>query len=139
MRILTNLSKSELNQLTNQPTAKALIEKTENEGIYIPEGDVEGAKAFVEMRKSQKHTDSLQISDEGMTALEKNTKPKDDSSQEEKIKEKISELKRELSELKSKSANSEKEKAIKEVKVNALTQQITMLNLRLIKSQETNS
>ena len=36
MRILTNVSKSELDHLTGQPTAKALIEKVETEGIYIP-------------------------------------------------------------------------------------------------------
>ena len=39
MRILTNVSKAELDYLTNQPTAKALIEKVETEGVYIPEGD----------------------------------------------------------------------------------------------------
>lgn len=139
MRILTNISKSELNHLTNQPTAKAMVEKVKNEGIYIPEGDVEGAKAFVEMRNSQKQKDSLQISNEGMAVLEKNNKPREDSSQEEQIKEKISELKKELAEIKSKSANSEKEKAIKDAKANALTQQITMLNMRLVQSQKNNS
>ena len=33
-----NVSKAELDYLTNQPTAKALIEKVETEGVYIPEG-----------------------------------------------------------------------------------------------------
>ena len=37
MRILTNLSKAELDYLTNQPTAKAMIDKVKKEGIYIPE------------------------------------------------------------------------------------------------------
>ena len=34
MRILTNLSKAELDYLTNQPTAKAMIDKVKKEGIY---------------------------------------------------------------------------------------------------------
>ena len=38
MRILTNVSKAELAYLTNQPTAKAMIEKVKTEGIYIAEG-----------------------------------------------------------------------------------------------------
>lgn len=47
MRILTNLSKAELNQLTSQPTAKAMIEKVRSEGIYIPQGDAKAAAQFV--------------------------------------------------------------------------------------------
>ncbi len=43
MRILTNISKAELNYLANQPTAKAMIEKVKTEGIYIAEGDAQGA------------------------------------------------------------------------------------------------
>ena len=43
MRILTNVSKAELDHLVNQPTAKAMIDKVKSEGIYIPEGDVQGA------------------------------------------------------------------------------------------------
>ena len=50
MRILTNVSKAELDYLTSQPTAKALIEKVNTEGIYIPEGDAKGAAEFVAMR-----------------------------------------------------------------------------------------
>lgn len=42
MRILTNVSKAESNNLVNQPTAKAMIEKVKTEGIYIPEGDAHG-------------------------------------------------------------------------------------------------
>lgn len=69
MRILTNLSKAELNQLTTQPTAKALIEKVNSEGIYIPEGDAKAAAQFVAQRQSEKRADSFEISDRGLTAL----------------------------------------------------------------------
>ena len=71
MRILTNVSKAELDYLTNQPTAKAMIEKVKTEGIYIPEGDAQGAAEFVAMRNNQKQEAYLQISDEGMEALKK--------------------------------------------------------------------
>jgi len=54
MRILTNVSKAELDYLTTQPTAREMIDKVKNEGIYIPEGDVQAATDFVEMRNSQK-------------------------------------------------------------------------------------
>ena len=69
MRILTNLSKAELNQLTSQPTAKAMIEKVKSEGIYIPEGDAKAAAQFTAQRQSEKRGDSLEISDKGLTAL----------------------------------------------------------------------
>ena len=69
MRILTNVSKAELDHLVNQPTAKAMIDKVKSEGIYIPEGDAQGAAEFVAMRKQQKQDASLQISDEGLAAL----------------------------------------------------------------------
>ena len=69
MRILTNLSKAELNQLTTQPTAKALIEKVNSEGVYIPEGDAKAAAQFVAQRQSEKRSDSFEISDRGLTAL----------------------------------------------------------------------
>ena len=69
MRILTNLSKAELNQLTTQPTAKAMIEKVESEGIYIPEGDAKAAAQFVAQRQNEKRADSSEISDKGLTAL----------------------------------------------------------------------
>ena len=69
MRILTNLSKAELNQLTSQPTAKAMIEKMKSEGVYIPEGDAKAATQFTAQRQSEKRGDSLEISDKGLTAL----------------------------------------------------------------------
>lgn len=61
MRILTNISKAELNYLVNQPTAKALIQKVKREGIYIPAGDVQGARAFVSMRNRQKQNTSATV------------------------------------------------------------------------------
>ena len=91
MRILTNVSKSELDHLTGQPTAKALIEKVETEGIYIPEGDANAAAEFLAMRESRKQ-DTLDISGEGRASLEKELKEKERSSQEEQIKKKIAEL-----------------------------------------------
>ena len=139
MRILTNVSKAELDYLTNQPTAKALIEKVETEGVYIPEGDVNSASEFVAMRNSQKQEAYLQISDEGMAAFKKEKEAKENTSQEDKIKEKIAELKKELAEIKAQSASSEKAKANQEKKVNAIEQQISMLSMQLIQLQKLNS
>lgn len=139
MRILTNLSKAELDYLTNQPTAKAMIDKVKKEGIYIAEGDVEGAKDFVEMRNNQKQEDNLNISPEGMTALKKDNEVKEKTSQEEQIKERIAELKKELSEIKSQQVSSEKAKETQEQKIKAITQQISMLSMQLIQVQKANS
>ena len=71
MRILTNISKAELDHLANQPTAKAMIEKVKTEGIYIPEGDAQAAADFVAMRDAQKREDTLHISDEGRASMQK--------------------------------------------------------------------
>lgn len=139
MRILTNMTKAELDYLTNQPTAKALIEKVEKDGIYIAEGDVEGAREFVAMRNSQKQEDNLDISPEGMNALKKDIEVNQKTSQEEQIKEKIAELKKELAEIKAQQANSEQAKEVQEKKVNSITQQISMLSMQLIQLQKTNS
>ena len=139
MRILTNVSKAELDYLTNQPTAKAMIEKVKTEGIYIPEGDAQGAAEFVAMRNSQKQEAYLQISDEGMVALKKEKEAKENTSQEDKIKEKIAELKKELAEVKAQSVSSEKAKENQEKKANAIEQQISMLSMQLIQVQKANS
>ena len=98
MRILTNVSKTELDYLANQPTARAMIEKVKSEGVYIPEGDVQAAAEFAAMRKQQKQEASLQISDEGMAALKKQSeanekKVKEGGSQEDHIREQIARLK----------------------------------------------
>lgn len=71
MQILKKVSKAELDYLTSQPTAKALIEKNKAEAINIAKGDVKGAAAFVASRKREKQEDALEISDAGLAALKK--------------------------------------------------------------------
>ena len=71
MQILKNVSKAELDYLTSQPTAKAMIEKNKAEAINIAKGDAKGAAAFVASRKREKQEDALQISDAGLAALKK--------------------------------------------------------------------
>ena len=71
MQILTNISKAELTYLTNQPTAKAMIEKNKAEAINIPKGDAQKAAEFVAKRMAEKNQDSVQISSEGLAALQK--------------------------------------------------------------------
>ena len=144
MRILTNVSKSELDHLVNQPTAKAMIDKVKSEGIYIPEGDAQGATEFVAMRNQQKQETSLQISNEGIEALKKMSeenekKAKEGNSQEDQIKEQIEKLRKELAEIKAKQASSEKAKKALESKANAITQQISMLSMQLIQIQKENN
>ena len=144
MRILTNVSKAELDYLANQPTAKAMIEKVKNEGIYIPEGDAQGAAEFVAMRKQQKQEDSLQISNEGLAALKKQSeenekKAKEGTSEEHRIKEEIEKLKKELAEIQAKQKKSEQAKKALEGKANAITQQISALSMQLIQVQKMNS
>ena len=69
MQILTNISKAELDYLTSQPTAKALIEKNKAYAINIAKGDTKGALEFVASRQSVKQEDVVQISDAGLAAL----------------------------------------------------------------------
>ena len=144
MRILTNVSKAELDHLVNQPTAKAMIDKVKSEGIYIPEGDAQGAAEFVAMRKQQKEDASLQISDEGLAALKKQTeenekKAKESTSEEDRIKEEIEKLKNELAEIKTKNASSEKTEETLENKAKMITQQISVLSMQLIQIQKNKS
>lgn len=144
MRILTNVSKAELDHLVNQPTAKAMIDKVKSEGIYIPEGDAQGAAEFVAMRKQQKQDASLQISDEGLAALKKQTeenekKAKESTSEEDRIKEEIEKLKNELAEIKTKNASSEKTEETLENKAKMITQQISVLSMQLIQIQKNKS
>ena len=144
MRILTNVPKAELDYLANQPTAKAMIEKVKSEGIYIPEGDAQGAAEFVAMRKQQKQEDSLQISNEGLAALKKQSeesekKTKEGTSEEDRIKEEIEKLKKELAEIQAKQKKSEQAKKALEGKANAITQQISALSMQLIQVQKMNS
>ena len=105
MRILTDVSKAELDYLTSQPTAKAMIEKVKTEGKYIAEDDAQGAAAFVASRKQQRQESALSISEEGMAALkkdkeakaEKTTTDTDSVDKEiERLKEKKAELEQKL-------------------------------------------
>lgn len=144
MRILTNVSKSELDHLVNQPTAKAMIDKVKNEGIYIQEGDAQGAAEFVAMRNQQKQEASLQISDEGLAALKKQTeenetKAKEGNTEEDRIKEEIEKLKKELAEIKSKKASTEKAQEMLDNKAKAISQQISALGMQLIQIQKMNN
>lgn len=146
MRILTNVSKAELDYLTTQPTAKKMIEKVKAEGIFIPEGDAAAAADFVAMRNRQKQEASLKISDEGMAALKKDNEAKETQvtsekkdSREDQIREKIAELKKELSELKSKHPTDEKAKEALKQKKNAIMQQIDTLTMQLLQIQKRNS
>ncbi len=139
MRILTNVTKAELDYLTSQPTAKAMIEKVQTEGISISEGDTQGAAEFVTMRNRQQQDAYLQISEEGMARLEKANAAKENTSQEDHIKEKIAALRKALVKLKAKPASSEKAKLAREKKADALMQQISILNMQLLQLQEANS
>ena len=144
MRILTDISKAELEYLTAQPTAKEMIQKVKSEGVYIAEGDAQGAANFVAMRKQQKQDALLQISDEGLAALKKHNeengkKANVDTNNEDQIKEKISKLQKELAEIKSKQATSEEMKKMLDNKANAITQQISALSMQLIQIRKINS
>ena len=136
MRILTNVSKAELDHITNQPTAKAMIEKVKTEGIYIPEGDAQAAAEFTAIRESRKRADSLDLSDGGKAALEKDIEAKEKQSRQEQIKKKISELEKELSGLNGQNAEN---KAEQSKKANAIMQQIAMLSMQLIQLQKNDS
>ncbi|MBE6845663.1 MAG: hypothetical protein E7508_08160 [Ruminococcus sp.] len=80
MQILKNLSRAELDYLTGQPTAKALIEKNKSSAINIPKGDAKAAAEFVAARKREKQEDSFQLSDAGLAVLKKSLeKPVDNT------------------------------------------------------------
>ncbi len=136
MRILTNLSKAELDHLTNQPTAKAMIEKVKTEGIYIPEGDALAAAAFTAVRDSRKREDTLDLSDGGKAALEKNMEAKETYSRQEQIKKKIAELEKELAEINGQNTDPQTEQS---AKANAVMQQIALLNMQLVQLQKNDS
>ena len=136
MRILTNLSKAELDHLTNQPTAKAMIEKVKTEGIYIPEGDAQSAAEFTAVRDSRKREDTLDLSDGGKAALEKNMEAKETYSRQEQIKKKIAELEKELAEINGQNTDPQTEQS---GKANAVMQQIALLNMQLVQLQKNDS
>ena len=121
-----------------------MIDKVKNEGIYIPEGDAQGAAEFVTMRNQQKQEASLQISDEGLAVLKKQTeenekKAKEGNNEEDRIKEEIEKLKKELAEIKSKKASTEKAQEMLDNKAKAISQQISALGMQLIQIQKMNN
>lgn len=138
MRILTNVSKAELDHLANQPTAKAMIEKVKTEGIYIPEGDADAAAEFVAVRDAQKREDTLQISDDGRASMEKELKEKERSSQEEQIKKKIADLQKELAGIND-THSPENDDTEQSKKADAIMQQISMLSMQLVQLQKARS
>lgn len=71
MQVLKNISKSELDYLTSQPIAKALIEKNKAYAINVAKGDAKAASEFVASRQREKQEDTVQISDAGLAALKK--------------------------------------------------------------------
>ena len=145
MRILTNVSKAELDYLTNQPTAKAMIDdKVKNDGIYIAEGDVQGAAEFVSKRNQEKSGVSLDISAEGLDALNKKkeiqvSETNEDDSKEEQIKKEIAKLEKELAEIRAKQKKSKDSDKALERKANAIVQQISALNMQLIQIEKNKS
>ncbi len=134
MRILTDLTKAELDNLTSQPTAKAMIDKVKSEGKYIPEGDKEGAAAFVASRKLQKQEDALHISNEGMAALQKSKEAKSESTTTN-----TDMVDRELERLKEKKAKLEQELlTADETKRQELQMQLDQVNMELtLKNNDT--
>ena len=71
MQILKNISKAELNHLTSQPTAKAMIEKNKACAINIPKGDIKKAEEFAQMREAEKKKDTFEISEAGLAVIKK--------------------------------------------------------------------
>lgn len=133
MRILTNLTKAELDSLTSQPTAKAMIDKVKSEGVYIAEGDKAGAAAFVASRKQQKQEDALHISNEGMAALQKSKESKSETTTNTDL------VDRELEKLKEKKAKLEQELlTADESKRQELQMQLDQVNMELtLKNNDT--
>ena len=65
MRILTNVTKHELDHYAGQATAKAMRDRVMRDAVQIPEGDKTMAAVFVVSRKAEKavnNTDTVEIS-----------------------------------------------------------------------------
>jgi hypothetical protein len=71
MRIVQNLTRSELDAYVKQPTAKKLRDKVMKDGVYIPAGDKEAAAVYVDSRQKElaagkaEGQDSVEISADG--------------------------------------------------------------------------
>ncbi len=73
MRILTNVSKTELDHLTSQPTAKAMIEKVKKYGVIVTKGmrrglllpNLDGVDTVEEQLSIAKQKAGLTIAEKG--------------------------------------------------------------------------
>jgi hypothetical protein len=71
MRIVQNLTRSELDAYVKQPTAKKLRDKVMKDGVYIPAGDKDAAAVYVDSRQKEMAAgraggqDSVEISADG--------------------------------------------------------------------------
>ena len=71
MRIVQNLTRSELDAYVNRPTAKKLRDKVMKDGVYIPAGDKDAAAVYVDSRQKElaagkaEGQDSVEISADG--------------------------------------------------------------------------
>ena len=71
MRIVQNLTRSELDAYVKQPTAKKLRDKVMKDGTYIPAGDKDAAAVYVDSRQKELAAgkaagqDSVEISADG--------------------------------------------------------------------------
>ncbi len=128
MRILTDVSKAELDYLTSQPTAKAMIEKVKTEGKYIAEGNAQGAAAFVASRKQQRQENALSISEEGMAALKR-----DKEAQAEKTTTDTSAVDKEIERLKEKKTELEQKlRTADESKRQQIEAELNQVNAELL-------
>jgi len=81
MRIVQNLTRSELDAYVRQPTAKKLRDKVMKDGVYIPAGDKDAAAVYMASRQGELcedkagSQDSVEISSDGyaLKAQEKET------------------------------------------------------------------
>ncbi len=71
MRIVQNLTRSELEAYVKQPTAKKLRDKVMKDGVFIPKGDKDAAAVYVDSRQKElaagkaEGQDSVEISADG--------------------------------------------------------------------------
>jgi hypothetical protein len=79
MRIVQNLTRSELDAYVKQPTAKKLRDKVMKDGTYIPAGDKGVAAVYVDSRQKElaagkaEGQDSVEISADGYALKEQET------------------------------------------------------------------
>ena len=82
MRILTNVTKQELDRYAGQPTAKAMRERVMQDAVQIPEGDKTAAAVFEASRKAEKvvnNTDTVEISRVGQALNQSTVETQEDA------------------------------------------------------------